>query len=154
MTVVSVAGVLLRSNRVIREAAERAAAEAARRVDALEAERRLLRGALEALPLGVAVCDEDGTVIYRNRRVAELAEARHSEALTSRALEQVLGATRSKGPQAQTLDLRGPPPRTIVISSRALDGERVSGSVAVVEDITERRQLEAMRRDFVANVSH
>jgi two-component system sensor histidine kinase SenX3 len=144
----------VRSSRVKREAAERAAAEAARRVDALEAEYGLLESALEALPLGVAVCDDSGAVIYRNQRVVELAEARHSEALASRALEEVLQGVRSQAPQSVTLDLRGPPPRTIVIRSHPLLDCPVPGAVAVVEDVTERRQLDAVRRDFVANVSH
>ena len=34
------------------------------------------------------------------------------------------------------------------------DGRRAIGAVAVIEDISERRRLEAVRRDFVANVSH
>jgi two-component system sensor histidine kinase SenX3 len=34
------------------------------------------------------------------------------------------------------------------------DGERVSGAVVVVDDVSERRRLEAIRRDFVANISH
>lgn len=34
------------------------------------------------------------------------------------------------------------------------DGEDYVGSVAFVDDISERRQLEQLRRDFIANVSH
>jgi two-component system, OmpR family, sensor histidine kinase SenX3 len=42
-----------------------------------------------------------------------------------------------------------------VISARPLltDNHAV-GALAIVEDITERRRLEAIRRDFVANISH
>jgi two-component system sensor histidine kinase SenX3 len=145
---------VLKSNRVNREAAERALAETERRVAALDEECRLLRAALETLPLGVVVCDDAGDVVYRNQRVEELAEARHSTALASRALDEVLRAVRTGGSQAQTLDLHGPPPRTIVITSHRLSAERTAGSVALVEDVTERRQLDAVRRDFVANVSH
>jgi two-component system sensor histidine kinase SenX3 len=145
---------VLKSNRVNREAAERALAQAERRVAALDQECHLLRGALETMPLGVVVCDEDGDVVYRNRQVEELTAARHSTALASRALDEVLSAVKSGGSRAQTLDLHGPPPRTIVITSQWVAGERAAGSVALVEDVTERRQLDAVRRDFVANVSH
>ena len=34
------------------------------------------------------------------------------------------------------------------------DGRRTLGVIAVIEDISERRRLEEIRRDFVANVSH
>jgi two-component system sensor histidine kinase SenX3 len=34
------------------------------------------------------------------------------------------------------------------------DGSRTIGAVAIIEDVSEGRRLEAVRRDFVANVSH
>ena len=34
------------------------------------------------------------------------------------------------------------------------DGQRPLGVVAVIDDVSERRRLESVRRDFVANVSH
>jgi two-component system sensor histidine kinase SenX3 len=46
----------------------------------------------------------------------------------------------------------GPPRRELVITAMPL-GE-VDGVVAVIDDVTERRRLEAVRRDFVANISH
>ncbi|HWC12938.1 MAG TPA: ATP-binding protein [Acidimicrobiales bacterium] len=144
----------MRSTRATLREAERAAADARRRADALEAEGRLLRSALEALPLGVAVCDGSGALIYHNRRVAEPGEARPSDVLVSSALSEVLAGVRSGGSQTRTLDLHGPPPRSFVVTSEPLVDGPVAGAVAVVEDVTERRQLDAVRRDFVANVSH
>ncbi len=56
---------------------------------------------------------------------------------------------------SQYLELYGPPRRTLLIRAMPLreDG-RLLGAVAVIEDVSERRRLEAVRRDFVANVSH
>src|SRR5579871_2898375 len=56
---------------------------------------------------------------------------------------------------SQYLELYGPPRRTLLIRAIPLreDG-RLLGAVAVIEDVSERRRLEAVRRDFVANVSH
>ena len=34
------------------------------------------------------------------------------------------------------------------------DGRRPLGVIAIIEDVSERRRLEEIRRDFVANVSH
>ena len=109
---------------------------------------------MEALPLGVAVCDRTGAPLYQNRRVAELGEAGPSDVLVSSALNDVLAGVRTVGSQTRTLDLHGPPARTVVVSAEPVDDGRVVGAVGVVEDVTERRRLEAVRRDFVANVSH
>ncbi len=109
---------------------------------------------MEALPLGVAVCDRSGELVYHNGRVAELGQARPSEVLVSSALKEVLAGVRSGATQTRTLDLHGPPPRRVVITSEPVEDGSVAGAVAVVEDVTERRQLDAVRRDFVANVSH
>ena len=144
----------MRSTRATLREAERAAADARRRADALEAECRLLKGAIEALPLGVAVSDRTGGLLHHNRRAAGLGEAHPSEVLVSSALREMLHSTRSLGHQTRTLDLHGPPPRTVVVTAEPIDDGSVAGAVAVVEDVTDRRRLEAVRRDFVANVSH
>ena len=34
------------------------------------------------------------------------------------------------------------------------NGQRALGVIAVIDDVSERRRLEEVRRDFVANVSH
>jgi two-component system sensor histidine kinase SenX3 len=55
----------------------------------------------------------------------------------------------------ETVELFGPPRRTLVITAVPLDPDAVrSGAVAIIDDVTERRHLEAVRRDFVANISH
>ena len=144
----------MRSTRATLREAERTAADARRRVDALEAECRLLKGAIEALPLGVAVCDRSGGLVFQNRRAAALGDGAPSDVLVSSALGRVLGDVRSKGAQTRTLDLHGPPPRAVVVTAEPVDDGAVAGAVAVVEDVTARRRLEAVRRDFVANVSH
>jgi len=46
------------------------------------------------------------------------------------------------------------PRRVLSIRVTPLPSELADGLTIVLEDITERRQLETMRRDFVANVSH
>lgn len=49
-------------------------------------------------------------------------------------------------------DLDGPPPRRIVAAMTPLHENQ--GHVIVLRDVTEKRRLEQIRRDFVANVSH
>jgi two-component system sensor histidine kinase SenX3 len=58
-------------------------------------------------------------------------------------------------PHSRTVDLFGPPRRNLQIGAVPLsDGTRSVGGVAVIEDVSDRKRLEAVRRDFVANVSH
>ena len=60
-----------------------------------------------------------------------------------------------EGSAERTLDLYGPPRRTLQVRARQIDdGRRPLGVIALIEDVSERRRLEEIRRDFVANVSH
>jgi two-component system sensor histidine kinase SenX3 len=58
-------------------------------------------------------------------------------------------------PTDRRLDLVSPVRRSLAIRAVPMAGDaHIDGAVAVVEDISERLRLEAVRRDFVANVSH
>ena len=114
-----------------------------------------LSAALAAVPHGVIVGDERGAVIYRNEAGSVLAGARHGEVLAEVAVNELLGEALRGAPAEQTLELYGPPRRTLLITARPLYSADVEvGAVAIIEDISERRRLDAVRRDFVANVSH
>jgi len=113
-----------------------------------------LAEALSGVPEGVIVCDEHGVVQYRNEAGDTFAGARHGEALAELAVNEVLTEALQHGPAQQNLELYGPPRRTLSISARPLGDGSLVGAVAIIEDISERRRLDAVRRDFVANVSH
>jgi two-component system, OmpR family, sensor histidine kinase SenX3 len=100
-----------------------------------------LRRSLDTLTQGVVLCDENGTVIYRNGRANALMVSRHGDALAAQAVTDVLEDAWHEGSAERTLDLYGPRRRPL-------------GVIALIEDISERRRLEEIRRDFVANVSH
>ncbi|HEX2047192.1 MAG TPA: ATP-binding protein [Acidimicrobiales bacterium] len=135
--------------------AERRAAEAEERAERAAAEGARLRDALDALPHAVVVCDPAGEVVLRNRRSLDLEGGHHTAALVGRAVEEVAAAAAGTRAVSQTLDLHGPPPRTLEITGTPLGRpDRSSGTVVLVEDVSELRRLEAVRRDFVANVSH
>ena len=107
---------------------------------------------LEATPLGVVVTASDGRVLFRNQAAVSLTGTRLVEALASQALSELLGSARMGQPAAKTLDLYGPPRRTLTVSSVSMGDD---GTAAVIiEDVSERKRLDAVRRDFVANVSH
>jgi two-component system sensor histidine kinase SenX3 len=114
-----------------------------------------LRRALDNLPQGVIVCDENGEVVFRNTRAVGLMGGRHGDALAAQAVVDLLGDAWQQGTAERTLDLYGPPRRTLAVRTQLLDdGRRTLGVIAVIDDVSERRRLEEIRRDFVANVSH
>ena len=133
-------------DRTVRHGGERSAAE-----DRLE-------HALTALPQGVVVYDAEQRIAFRNPVAADYLEARHAEALIEEAISDVATATLS-GPSGavptRSVDLFGPPRRTLVLRAvRLEDAQRPLGVMVVIDDVTDRRRLEAVRRDFVANISH
>lgn len=122
--------------------------------DTSAAETRLTQVA-ELIPQGVVICDDAGRVVFRNAVATAFESARHSEALVAAAIDEMLAAALHGAGDRRALDLFGPPRRSLMIASFPLDDDRRTvGAVVVIDDLTERRRLEAMRRDFVANISH
>jgi two-component system sensor histidine kinase SenX3 len=133
-----------------RQVAERARADAEfDRHEAIEARTRLER-ALDGIPQAVLITDADGEVVVRNHIAESFADARHSDALVEAAIDELLDEALAGRDGHRTIELFGPPKRTLVIVTTPLP----DGALAVVDDISERRRLDATRRDFVANISH
>jgi len=127
-----------------------------RGLDVSLAEARLA-GALAAVPAGVVVFDGSGEIAFRNKVAAGYLTARHSEALVEEAITELAQQVLGGGPSspARTVDLFGPPRRTLVLTAVALEHSAQDlGALVIIDDITDRRRLEAIRRDFVANISH
>lgn len=134
----------VREERVAREDARRLGQEAVR-----------LRLALEAVPQSLVVWDEQGGVVLRSLPEPDPGLPRSGDALIDAAVDELLQAGAASEPVSRTLELPGPPARQLVLRTLPLHhDEQLLGTVAVVDDVSERRQLEAVRRDFVANVSH
>jgi two-component system, OmpR family, sensor histidine kinase SenX3 len=125
-----------------------------RRTRMADAENRL-SWALGAIANGVVIFDERGEVVYRNDPAASFLAARHSDALVEDAIG-TLASDALRGRRAEReLELFGPPRRMLNVRAVPLaDPARPSGALVVVEDTSERRRLENVRRDFVANISH
>lgn len=134
---------------------EHATEHAAVTVTEASADAIRLRRALETLPQAVIVCDERGDTVFRNARAIALMGNRHSDALAAQAVDDLLASTGPGASEERVLELYGPPRRTIVVRTQSIDnGQRALGMIAVIDDVSERRRLEEIRRDFVANVSH
>jgi two-component system sensor histidine kinase SenX3 len=131
-------------------------------VDGCAAERRSVQDRLDRLVValshiaeGVVMADEHGQIVFRNSRAEAYAGARHGDALAERTLVQLLRRALAGEESTEPLDLWGPPRRTLVLSAFPLhDAGRIVGALAMVEDVSEKRRLDAVRRDFVANIGH
>jgi two-component system sensor histidine kinase SenX3 len=116
---------------------------------------RRLAAALDHVDQGVVVSDEDGMIVFRNAVAGTFDGARHGDALAERALLGLLAAAITGERRTQVLELFGPPRRTLTLSGAPLDDRtRSLGAAATVDDVSERSRLDAIRRDFVANISH
>ena len=119
-----------------------------------ESEHRL-RLSLDAIAQGLVVADAGGNVLYRNSYARQFTEARHGEALVEAAVAELLAEAAAGRAVEREVELFGPPRRCIFVNALPLELEgRDYGSVALIDDITEPQRLDAMRRDFVANISH
>lgn len=111
-----------------------------------------LESVLNAIPLGVVVTDEQGNIVSGNHVVAGVEISRHIDVLVNEAAERIIKKSREiSSAVRETLELFGPPPRTLVIEAKPLEGLK---SIAIIEDISERTRIDAVRTDFVANISH
>jgi PAS domain-containing protein len=98
-----------------------------------------LRRSLDTLTQGVVLCDENGTVIYRNGRANALMVSRHGDALAAQAVTELLQDAWHEGTAERTLDLYGPPRRTLQVRARQIDdGRRPLGVIALIEDVGHR----------------
>ena len=122
--------------------------------DASAAETRLAH-ALSAITDGIVLFDDTGEIVFRNRSAEAFLDARHGEAIVESTIEELAVVASQGAHETRTLEMFGPPRRTLVVSAEPLDdGYRSIGALVVIEDITEAQRVDAVRRDFVANISH
>ncbi len=135
-------------------------------VGAVRAERDHLHAILESMSEGVLVVDAQGRARFVNaafRRLFGLAadgpagdfEGRMPREVTRQpelaaALQRALDGRPAEPLQIEVL---GPERRSVALAADALRTE-AGGAIVTVRDTTELNRVSAMRRDFVANVSH
>ena len=119
----------------------------------MESER--LTGALNAVSQGVVVCDENGDVVARNDVATVFEAIPYGDGPVGAIVESMLQRAIDGESAKRTLELFGPVRRTLVIAVDPIDdARRTVGGLAVIDEVSDRRRLDAVRRDFVANVSH
>jgi signal transduction histidine kinase len=136
-------------------ALHRMSEQLATRLHALEADDALMSALVEALDEGVIAVNGSGDVVRLNESARELLRLPDAVPFPVLRLPQepsvraaLRAAVAGTSTEATEMSFGG---HTLALTARPLpDG----GAVLALMDLTTRRRLETIRRDFVANVSH
>jgi two-component system sensor histidine kinase SenX3 len=109
----------------------------------------LMEQALAAVPQGVVVGDDQGAVVFQNAPASELLKGTPARD----AVRSLLGKAADGVADNVTVELDGPPARTLHLVSRPLhDEQRTLGGVVVIDDRSQHNRDESARREFVDNI--
>ncbi|MCL4458099.1 MAG: ATP-binding protein [Nitrospirae bacterium] len=134
------------------------------RLDFAEAEMRRMEAILRGMSDGVLIADERGTIILVNQAFRDLMSSAKDiegkqmvEVLRNMQLVEVFRKAMDSGDIISEEIIVSKPHRDMYLIATAVpvySRNMISGAVLTLHDITRLRQLEEMRKDFVANVSH
>ncbi|MEI2655304.1 MAG: histidine kinase dimerization/phospho-acceptor domain-containing protein [Microthrixaceae bacterium] len=116
-----------------------------------------LASSLDAMHLGVVLMRRDGTTVFRNRAAERYVAARHGNALIEATVEELCRQALRGAAAEREVELYGPPMNVHRVRSFPLfsgDDLEPVGALVLVEDVTDGRLVDHIRRDFVANISH
>lgn len=130
-----------------------------------EEEKEKLASILTNMSDGVIATDEVGRVILMNRRAGQMLGV-EGEELAGREIGSLLGLPEPEaeslargGSDSKLLEItpsEGGQPFVMRVTFTPIHRREIgiTGTIAVLQDVTEQEKLEASRREFVANVSH
>ena len=130
-------------------------------VKTISAERNTLAGVLSTMADGILIVDDAGRVTMANRAAASLLQTPTSmlegrtyvEALRDHELSRIMQRCLAQRSQQSGTAEVGTARRLLRIVAAPLAGDR-PGALALLQDLTDVRRAETVRRDFIANVSH
>ncbi len=128
-------------------------------ISELASERDRLETILEGMTGGVVAVDSDQRVTLINPEALVLLDLDAppvgrllSDTIEGSALRELVARAQDRSGHPVEFDSPGASPRRVLARSAPL--KVTGGTVLVMQDVTEMRRLESVRRDFVANVSH
>ena len=131
----------------------------------MNADRRRLTAILSSMVEGVVAADRDERVVHMNEASGRMLGVDPARALSQpiwetirvREVTEVISeALRRQKVVHRVVRLPGTPDRILDLHASPLQrgGGGLAGAVLVLDDITQLRRLENVRRDFLGNVSH
>jgi two-component system sensor histidine kinase SenX3 len=130
---------------------ELSADRAASAVSESSADAIRLRRTLDSLDIGVIIYDELGDLVFRNETAAGYLEQSLYEVMISKAIEDLKQGESNE----RLLEFFGNPKIYLLLKSVTLENIQKSlGTVIIIQNVSEFKHVEEVRRDFVANVSH
>jgi len=147
------------------EALNKTASELKERISTIEQQRGQQQAVLSSMAEGVLAVDQEGLILSMNTTAAsllgvtlEVAEGQKIGTVIRNAelKEFIQEVLESSHPLEDDVYIGGGDARVVQARGAALFGApgEGAGAVIVLNDVTRYRQLENVRRDFVANVSH
>ena len=146
------------------QAANTMAEELAGRSQALKVQSSQAEAMLQSMAEGVVAIDASGRILWLNGSAQRLVGAsadqmvgkRVTEFIRHQELQALLDtAMHQQRPVSGEVRLFAPAEQVIRVQATPCQGDAgQTALVLVVQDVTEMRRLEGMRREFVANVSH
>ncbi|MDP2876800.1 MAG: ATP-binding protein [Holophaga sp.] len=137
------------------------AANLSKTLDQLRTERDLLGDILGGMQEGVLVLDAKSRVIHANPALramlllgADIISKPLLDVIRNADLVEILGEAReNKTTATGEVELSGIKPKRLLVQAAPLQGD-TGNLLMVLVDVTQLRQLESIRKDFVANASH
>jgi two-component system sensor histidine kinase ResE len=130
-------------------------------ISALSQEKEQLKSILSSMADGVITFNRDGTILITNPPAERFLQnwyyeqgstSTNSSAVPSEVMELFQLAVNTEKEQVGEVSIQGR--FWVIIVSPLYNQTFIRGAVAVVRDMTEERQLDKLRKDFIANVSH
>lgn len=131
-------------------------------LDTVERTGLRLEAVLAGLADGVILTDVDGRVVRMNQAAEDMLESNersakgrpYTQVSRDHELARQLAGVLDGKPQSDVTIEHGLDRMVLQATARVIEGSRERLGLVVLRDVTRLRQLELMRRDFVANVSH
>ncbi|RTR30388.1 HAMP domain-containing protein [Robertmurraya yapensis] len=130
-------------------------------LNALSQEKEQLSSILSSMVDGVITFNRDGTILITNPPAERFLQdwyfeqdgrAKSTEEVPTKVMELFQLAVNTEQEQVGEIHVQGR--FWVIIVSPLYNNKFIRGAVAVVRDMTEERQLDKLRQDFIANVSH
>lgn len=130
-------------------------------MSALSQEKEQLSSILSSMADGVITFNRDGTILITNPPADRFLQYWYyelggfnsdSEVIPPEVMELFQQAVDTEKEQIGEISFQGR--HWVILVSPLYSNRFIRGAVAVLRDMTEERQLDKMRKDFIANVSH